>query len=335
MHNISQKLSPHNCQKLSQLCLKYLKTQDLAATHRSNTSKSYANDLGQFLKPLGFEKIVYIQIQGASEFYLKMFYDVSSEQLSRDIHWTPEDLIWLSTMAQKCWEHLTPATRNRKVACLKSFFSWLHREKYTEVDLARRLRAPKAPHKLPHFLSVDEAVALIKSVKKTATIQDLRSTQDLSLILLMYGGGLRVSEACFLLWKDVCLKSQSATVMGKGGHQRKAVLPELCCQSLSKLNEQQRPDSPSERIFPNLSPQSIYYRIRQRGIQAGFVKPLHPHALRHSYATHLLSSGSDLRTLQELLGHSSLVATQKYTHLNLDQLGQTLQHHHPLSKKSL
>ncbi len=164
---------------------------------------------------------------------------------------------------------------------------------------------------------MDEALALIRALPEGFSR---------ALVLLLYGGGLRVSEAAQLRWKNLVAESQSIRVVGKGARERVVALPDSVWKALAALERK------NEFVFGEaLSNRKAYEWIRQAGQTAKLLKPLHPHALRHSYATHLLTSGADLRVLQELLGHKSLAATQKYTHLSLDHLARSMEKHHPLS----
>ena len=305
---------------------------------------------------------------------------------------------WVGKMMKcsfKKWASLSPASRNRKYACLKAFLSWLFVHGGVQVDMQSWIKLPRVPQRIPYYLSVDEALYLIKTVQKQANAKE--KDRDLLLILLLYGGGLRVSEACGMQWNQVDIANGCLRVLGKGGKERlvtvpKVVLKELSrCQSLQhdKHNLQQneylssrskcllkssdmrfaaeqtrsrsagkaelvlskhfeREDShdlqsnkkgaaesqrnvPRDpRVFPGLAVRQAYEIVRRWGQRAGLSKPLSPHVLRHSFATHLLSSGSDLRTLQELLGHRSLSATQKYTHLQMSHLNRLLESYHPL-----
>lgn len=245
---------------------------------------------------------------------------------------SPEKLLDLGRQAQQRWASLSPATRNRKAACLKSLFNWLHEEGWIERDLGLHIHAPKVPVRLPHHLSVDEALALLRSVQmalNTATEESDRklALRDFALIMLLYGGGLRVSEACSLRWSQIDLDQKLLRIQGKGGKERIVALPAISVAALKKLLRSSEPF-----VFgpTPLSTRLAYEIVRSRGASAGLIKPLHPHALRHSYATHLLSSGANLRTLQELLGHRTLQATQRYTHIGIDQLARTLEKCHPL-----
>ncbi|MGZ3802761.1 MAG: tyrosine-type recombinase/integrase [Pseudobdellovibrionaceae bacterium] len=280
---------------LTDLISKYLKYMDFVKSSSPLTLKAYQKDL---LQAFG-KKIV-----------------------------NETELLGLAREALNGWASLSLSTRNRKSATLKSFFGWAYQEQLTEKNLSSYITCPKIPKKLPHFLSVDEALAVLYSYDaKDTSLQNLR---DKALFLILYGAGLRVSEACNLKWTDIQFSSRSLRLKGKGGKERLVILPKLALAILQRLQR----ITPDSHVFgpEPLNPRVAYEWVRSRGAKAQLMKPLHPHALRHSFATHLLSSGANLRTLQELLGHESLQATEKYTHLGVDQLAQTLETHHPLSQ---
>ncbi len=235
--------------------------------------------------------------------------------------------------AQIDWGPLKPASKNRKCACLKSYLGWLYEKGFTATNLSFKVRTPKVAQKLPYFLSLDEILAIFNTLK--ADLANAVSTDELdmairvrNLICLLYGGGLRISEACSLQWENANISQHTFTVCGKGSKERLITLPKNIFETLlhSKRDNQ-------FVVSPPLSVRAAFECIRKIGLRTGLSKPLNPHALRHSFATHLLTSGSDLRILQELLGHQSLQATQKYTHLDVDHLSRMLHKHHPLSKK--
>lgn len=230
------------------------------------------------------------------------------------------ELLQLAKSAQRKWAELSPATRNRRTATLKSFFKWLFAERVTERDLSLQLQAPRVPAKIPDFLSMDEVISVLKATREQAL--------DHALILVLYGGGLRVSEACALKWDQINFSNRTLHFAGKGRKERIVALPPIAVDALKRLSRE------GNFVFGRtaMDTRVAYEIVRRAGLRAGLLKSLHPHALRHSYATHLLSSGADLRTLQELLGHSTLAATQKYLHLSVDQMAQTMEKHHPLSK---
>jgi integrase/recombinase XerC/integrase/recombinase XerD len=303
------------------LACKYLNYLTLQRTASDLTIKSYANDLSQFLRPLGVQKILYTPSAASESFQIKWI------ETPRQVTDLTEQCVTLLHDANELWKNLQPASRSRKLAAVRGWFKWLHAQKLISRDLSLRVIAPKVPHKIPHFLSVDEALSVVRAVNAETTPPERRA-----LVLLLYGGGLRVSEACSVRWQDMVEKERSLRVKGKGSKERLICLPALVWQALNRLPRT------GPYVFggkDSLSTRKAYLWVRDAGVRAGLMKSLHPHALRHSYATHLLTSGADLRVLQELLGHSSLAATQRYTHLSLDHLARTLENHHPLSASKL
>jgi len=244
--------------------------------------------------------------------------------------WSETELLSRARRALTRWGTLSPASRNRKSATLKSYFGYLYKEGLIERDLAGQIPSPKVPRKIPHFLSVDEVLSVLQSFERDPSPE---AVGEKLLFLLLYGGGLRVSEACELRWGDVDFYSHILRVTGKGNKERIVALPKSLIPLLKKTKRQTKGEFVWGREA--LNPRVAYDWVRRRGAKAGLLRPVHPHALRHSFATHLLSSGANLRTLQELLGHESLQATEKYTHLGVDQLARTLEQHHPMGEKHL
>jgi len=311
-------LSVQKRPKLADLACKYLKYLSLQKTSSDHTSTSYANDLGQFLSGSGVQKILYTSGTLGPSF--QILWSKSFRGDSSPLGFESE-ILKLIRESQTLWKGLAASSRGRKTACVRGFVKWLFAEQWLDNDLSARLVSPKVSQKLPHFLSVDEALALIRA---------LPQGPQRVLVLLLYGGGLRVSEAAGLKWKALVGDSKSLRVAGKGGKERVIALPDMAWSQLNALERK------NEFVFGEaLSNRKAYEWIRQAGKTAQLLKPLHPHALRHSYATHLLTSGADLRVLQELLGHRSLAATQKYTHLSLDHLARAMEKHHPLSASKL
>lgn len=229
------------------------------------------------------------------------------------------------------WGRLSPASRNRKIATLKSFFNWLYSERLIDKNYADQLVCPKVPRKIPHFISVDEVISILQFLNTAA---DETAQMQKVLFNLLYGGGLRISEACNLRWKALQLDQRRILVMGKGQKERLIIIPETCNEV---LKAHQARNKSMEFVFGEeaLSTRKGYELIRTLGRKVGLMNPLHPHSLRHSFATHMLASGTNLRTLQEMLGHDSLQATEKYTHLNIDTLARIVEVRHPLSKKKV
>lgn len=247
----------------------------------------------------------------------------------------PEELWSLTRASLSKWGGLSLSSRNRKIATLKSFFSWLYEQQLIETDYSNQLHCPKVPKKIPNFLSVDEVIAVLNYLsKQTEKETDPKKLDQLqhqkTLFLLLYGGGLRISEACKLKWKDIFLSEKKMLIKGKGNKERFAILPDFSIEHLKHIASFPK----TTYIFgeKELNTRTGFELIRQLGISTGLLNSLHPHALRHSYATHLLASGTNLRTLQKLLGHESLQATEKYTHLSVDHLARLVEQTHPLSK---
>jgi site-specific recombinase XerD len=238
-----------------------------------------------------------------------------------------EILLSIRSFLSKVTE-LSPASRNRRAAVFKSFFKWLYEKEELKYDLSQRISLPQVPRKIPHFISADEAISILKSYSTDPSLSELK---DKTLFCLLYGSGLRVSEACQLRWNDINWENSQILIIRKGGLEQWVPIPKITQDILMQLKRK----SSEVYIFGSkaLHTRIAYEWVRKRGSQAGLLNPLHPHSLRHSFATHLLSSGADLRSLQELLGHKSLQTTQKYTHLSMQELAQTIDQHHPLTKK--
>gem|GEM_PF-470946 len=352
--------------ELPLLCRKFMYSLAFVEKLSPLTQRAYASDLAQAFEierslleidtnsaPLHDRFKTGIRPAGAdpstaplSDLVSDLVSDSSNESLNEKLQ--SEELLAHCRRALSAWSHLSPASRNRKSACLKSFLNWLLEKQVIDRDLAVLIHGPKVPHRLPHHLSVDEAIALIRCVEKDLWaaraagaevaqalpgLQNVKknSARDLALILLLYGGGLRVSEAAGLPWASVDMDQRIIRVMGKGSIERLVALPPMAIEALRRLPRL------GKFVFGEeaLSTRVAYDIVKSRGVAAGLLQPLHPHALRHSFATHLLSSGANLRTLQELLGHTTLQATQRYTHIGLDQLARTMEKHHPLGEDAL
>ena len=175
---------------------------------------------------------------------------------------------------------------------------------------------------------MDEVFCILKTLETDK--KEKQQARDLCLFYLLYGGGLRVSEACQLKNKEIHWSNEVIQIQGKGGKPRLVCLPKKALKHIRSFQQS------TEYLFGEkpLSVRLAYNIVQKWGRKAGLLKSVHPHALRHSFATHILTSGSDLRALQELLGHKTLTATQKYTHLDLSHLAKTLDRYHPINQSS-
>jgi integrase/recombinase XerC len=233
-----------------------------------------------------------------------------------------------------------PATIARKVASLRAFYRFLRRRAGLETNPARALSAPKLGRKLPMFLSVEKAGETVEMPTDHGT--DASALRDRAMLEVLYGSGLRVSELVGLNLASIDLGEGIARVLGKGGKERLVPLGTAAREALHDYlavrGELRGRDQDPEALF--LSTRGRRYSVRhvqlvtkRYGALATGNSALHPHALRHSCATHLLEAGADLRSIQELLGHASLSTTQRYTHVSTDQLQAVYARAHPLNKR--
>lgn len=233
------------------------------------------------------------------------------------------------------WHKFRPSTRARKVIVLRMYLRWLFEEGLLAKDLSIHMVPNKVPPQVPRHLSVDEAMAILRTASG-ATNRDLHQgelSEELMLFLMLYGCGLRISEALELAWESVNLTDRSLIVLGKGGTYRQVPIPEFLVASLFRFRASAGDHSRFVFSYGTHGQRAAYEAIRKLGIKAQLSRPIHPHSLRHSFATHLLSGGVDLRTIQSILGHASLSTTQKYTHLENWQVRSALESHHPLGHK--
>ena len=220
------------------------------------------------------------------------------------------------------------ATVARKAAALRCYFAWQRRRGALDVDPARRLASPGGRSRLPRVLDRGELEDLLDGSDEDVPgpgVPDAVAARDDAVLELLYGCGLRVAELCGLDIGDVDLRAGTVTVMGKGGRQRRVPMHERCAEAIDAWLVRGREAlvtdvSPPHAAFLNRRGARLGTRDVRRIVDRRSPVPTHPHALRHSFATHLLDGGADLRVVQELLGHASLQTTQVYTHVSKDRL---------------
>ncbi len=227
------------------------------------------------------------------------------------------------------------ATVARRLACLRSFFRYCNREGICDKNPARPLRTPRAGRKLPHFLTTEEVGKLL--IAPPANKDD--GLRDRAILETMYSAGLRVAEVVALSLQDFDRPQGILRVLGKGRKERVAPVGSYAIKALSRWLEVRSPDlkadtSDQEALFLNrfgrrLTTRSIGRMLEKHIATAGLSSQTSPHTLRHSFATHLLDGGADLRSVQELLGHKSLTTTQIYTHVSTRRLRETYEAAHP------
>jgi len=223
------------------------------------------------------------------------------------------------------------ATIARHAATLRAYFSWLERTGAISADPTARLTASVAGSTLPTLAGREELERLLDGAVDPA---DPIAVRDRAVCELLYAAGLRVSELCGLDVDDVDLEGRLVTVTGKGDKQRRVPIHEVCAAAVATWRDGARAtlaraDSPASALFFNRRGRRLGPRDVRRLVAARAGSPLHPHALRHTYATHLLEGGADLRVVQELLGHANLTTTQVYTHVSKDRLQRVHRSTHP------
>lgn len=227
---------------------------------------------------------------------------------------------------------LSPKSLQRRLSALRSFFRYLLKRGRLAANPAQGLRAPKAPRKLPQILDPDEMTQLVE-VPTDAPL----GLRDRALLELLYSSGLRVSELCALRWRDLDLAEALVRVSGKGGKVRIVPVGSHALAALAQWKDDQRAATEAP-VFPGragkpITPRAVQLRLRQLAQQQGIWKRVHPHLLRHSFASHVLESSGDLRGVQELLGHADIATTQIYTHLDFQRLAQVYDEAHPRAKR--
>ena len=226
------------------------------------------------------------------------------------------------------------ATINRKLSALRTFFLYLLREGLIAVSPAASLSAPRIDRYLPSVLTVDEADALMNARPGS----DELSLRDRAIVELLYSSGLRVSEAVSLNIGHLDLPQSLVRVLGKGGKERIVPVGSKAQTAVHDYLAQRGRPLDEEPLFLNhrggrLTARSIERNLKQRLLDSSIIRHATPHALRHTFATHLLDAGADLRSIQELLGHASLSTTQKYTQVSVDHLLKVYDHAHPRNRK--
>ena len=231
---------------------------------------------------------------------------------------------------------LSERSQARVLSSLKSFFDWLVLEKVIKDNPCDRVDGPKIGRYLPNVLSEEEVVALLDSVDLSVW-QGLR---DKAILEVLYGCGLRVSEAVGLKMSCIFLKEGFVRVIGKGDKERLVPLGEMAAEAIGKYLDV-RPDpadtESSDILFLNrfgrpLSRVSMFNMIKKQAVAAAIRKEISPHTFRHSFATHLLEHGADLRVVQEMLGHESISTTEIYTHIDNSTWQKQILEHHPRRK---
>jgi integrase/recombinase XerC len=290
--------------------------------------------LGRFARYLGTERRLSIHTLSAYARELASLRDWCERNAVTD--WPQLDHQHIRSFAARSHARgLGGRSIQRRLAALRTFFSFLLREGALLRNPALDIRAPKSARRLPHTLDVDQMAELL--AHKPANALEVR---DLALMELFYSSGLRLAELTGLTLRDLDLASGQVRVLGKGSKERIAPVGSMAIKALRLWLAARAgiagPDQQAVFVGRNgapLGPRAVQLRVAALARAAGLPQHLHPHMFRHSFATHLLESSRDLRGVQELLGHANISTTQVYTHLDFQHLAQTYDQAHPRAKR--
>jgi integrase/recombinase XerD len=313
---VSSATPPQTPADPERLILDFLAYLELERGLSRNTLEAYRNDLLQFGKFLQRRRLDVLTV-------------------------THGDLAgFLAELAAGFGERpaVAPATLQRKAACLRSFYRHLRREGIIEHDPTAELRGPPKTQRLPQVLSREEVTKLLREPRG----MEPRALRDRALLEVMYACGLRASEVIDLQLSDVDLEESMLRARGKGSKERLVPIGRQAILALRAYLQRGRPllvrQTPEPCLFVNsrghgLTRQGLYKIIQGYARGAGLESRMSPHTLRHTFATHLLAGGCDLRSLQEMLGHADLATTQIYTHLSAERLKETYFSAHPRASR--
>lgn len=265
-----------------------------------NTAHAYANDLNKFI----------------------MFCETIQRVSFRNVR--HEDIVkFLSTLL---YAHYSPASRRRMIACLRSFYKFLSREGRADKKTCEFITLPKEQKKIPDILTISEVEKLLEM----PSLKTYYGRLDAAILEFLYCTGIRVSELCSIKIDDIDLKSCRVRIHGKGNKMRLIPLTKSCIRCIKRLKS----GCNNSYLFVNkncnaINRQYAWRMIKRYAKEAGIKKNVTPHLLRHSFATHLLENGADIRIIQQLLGHENIQSTTIYTHLNMKTLKEHFTKYHP------
>lgn len=316
---------------------KFLLYLEVERNLSDRTVRSYRMDLRQFEEFLRVTKLC-----------LEENPQEMGELYACQINWTKVD----KTTIRAFLGHLhkqgqAKSSINRKLAAIRSFFKYLNREGILTTNIASLVNSPKFSKKIPSFLSISETLSLLQSVdlsdgkqkaegERQKTKINILNLRDKAILEVLYATGVRVGELVSLKVGSVNLEEKIIRVRGKGKKERIVLLGELAGEALRAYLSYRLKDSSSENLplFLNykggpLTERSVQRIIKKYMRKSRLQKQISPHSLRHTFATHLLDAGADLRVIQELLGHKSLSTTQKYMHVSTSKIMEVYDKAHP------
>ncbi|SJZ42303.1 integrase/recombinase XerC [Trichlorobacter thiogenes] len=292
--------------------LEFLATQRNASLH---TIAAYRNDLSRFTAFVCQERGEGSTASDVDHLLLRLY-------LAR--------LNGVSELHPNCY---AKSSIGRKLAAIRAFFAWLIRTRQLEVNPAELIATPKREQRLPFHLNIDQIVTLVEAPPQQAGDEPCKN-RDTAILELLYSSGLRVSELTNLSIGDVDRAAGMVRVLGKGSKERIVPIGAVALVALERyLAERGHPDDNAPLFLGSrgarINRRAVAELVKRWSKLISTFKSVSPHTLRHTFATHLLEAGADLRSIQELLGHSSLSTTQKYTHVGIDQLLKVYDKAHP------
>lgn len=282
--------------------------------------------------------------------YSKKTIDSYSRDIDKFIHFLDKEEIKMDDvdlniirnfLSEELSDGISKRSNKRRLCALRGFYAFMVRKKYVSVNPFLFVNSPKIDKKYPSVLYIEQIETLFKENRKR---EDYFAIRDEAIIELLYYTGIRASELVSLDIQDINLNNRNLRVIGKGNKERIVPFSEECKNTLSNYIRNDRKkflnknvlNSPS--LFLNdkgqrLTTRGLEYILKEIEEKSGVFLSLHPHIFRHSFATHLLEGGADLRIIQELLGHESINATQVYTHVTLEKMKDNYFHAHPRAKE--
>lgn len=286
--------------------------------------------IANFLKYLEFEKrsslhTIHAYEEDLDQFnaFLKLTFEITAFDEVKHVHLRN----WVIELVD---QGLSPATVNRKIACLKSFFKFLKGREFIDHNPSARLKPLKAEKRLPAFVKENDLTYLIDHVQVDP--EDFKGQRDRLIMDLLYGTGIRLSELIGLKTADFDPYQKTIKVLGKRNKERVIPVPDSVVNTINSYI--QKKALPSDHLLvtdsgKQLYPMFVYRTVKKYLSLVSTVAKKSPHVLRHTFATHLLDKGADLNAVKDLLGHTSLAATQVYTHNSLEKLKSAFDQAHP------
>lgn len=309
---------------------------ELERNYSSNTIRAYVNDLKQLItnEPTEGDKNVIDFSPSAKAEAESRAANPETQDEKGSSAWMEVD--GLRAYIRQIQESYSRPTVARKISAIRSFYRYLRREQLIDDDPSKLVRGPKLSRRLPACLDREEVTRLLVTPDDSSL-----GVRDRALMEVLYASGMRVSELCGLKIQDYNSAAKEMRVFGKGARERVVLLNDSAhlwlerylADHWSKLagGRQPQPDNPLfvSRQATRLSSRSVHRIVLKYARLAGINKPITPHTLRHTFATHLLEGGADLRVVQDLLGHTTISTTQIYTHVSLDRLRRIYLTSHP------